>query len=149
MIRAAVVDDMKKTIDERQILYLLERCRLPIEDIRKNKNITFFTEYKSSKLCGVVAIEQLGSAVLLRSLAVAEGSRGTGIGSRLTKLAIEQVRRRGIVDVYLLTEHAQEYFLKHGFLELDRILAPDEIKQSNQFKHLCPDNSTLMVKSLR
>ncbi len=57
-------------------------------------------------------------------------------------------RANGIEALVLLTETAEAFFTRHGYLVIERESVPDEIKQSAEFQSLCPDSAICMTKSL-
>jgi len=62
----------------------------------------------------------------IRSLAVAEGSRGQGIGNRLLKICLREAKRLGIKRVFALT-YQSEFFRKNGFKSIDKSKLPQKI----------------------
>jgi amino-acid N-acetyltransferase len=97
---------------------------------------------------GAGGLEIYGEHALLRSVAVAEGARNTGLGKRLVTRLAEKARRHGVTHLYLLTTNAEQYFIKLGFGELARADVPASIGQSRQFHGACPASATAMVLPL-
>jgi len=62
----------------------------------------------------------------IRSLAVAEGSRGKGIGNRLLKICLKEAKGLGIKRVFALT-YQPEFFRKNGFKGIDKSKLPQKI----------------------
>lgn len=89
-----------------------------------------------------------GSAALLRSIVVANATRKTGKGAAVVAELLSRARARGVKDVWLLTERAEPFFAKHGFMRRPRGEAPEGIRTTSQFGHLCPDSAILMHRSL-
>jgi amino-acid N-acetyltransferase len=54
----------------------------------------------------------------------------------------------GIKNIFLLTETAEDYFLKKGYEFLPREQAPESIRQSSEFRHACPASAILMQKEI-
>ncbi len=99
-------------------------------------------------IVGAAGLEVYRSDGLLRSVAVANGWRGRGIGSALTAAVLAAARRHGLRAVYLLTETAESYFPKHGFRRIARSEVPEPVTHSVEFRELCPTSSIVMVTDL-
>ena len=100
-------------------------------------------------IVGVAGYERYGGDILLRSVAVAESQRSTGIGARLTADRLSHARAAGCSSAYLLTDTASGYWQRHGFIAVDRTAAPVAITQSKEWSHACPATATAMLRSLR
>lgn len=59
----------------------------------------------------------------------------------------EDAARRGISQVYLLTETAESFFAIRGYSVATREDAPAEIAVAEEFTTLCPDSAVLMVRA--
>lgn len=124
---------------------LLASCGLPTDDLAANSRVTFYgTEPAPSQ--GVVALEEVGSVALLRSLAVAPEFRGRGLGAALVAHAEATAKNRGIAELYLLTTSARAFFAGRGYHEIPRSSAPSAIVALPQFTTLCPSSAALMVR---
>ncbi len=100
-------------------------------------------------LVGVAGYERYGADVLLRSVAVAESWRSTGVGARLTTDRLAHAKSQGCEAAYLLTDTAERYWERHGFLKIDRQAAPRAITRSHEWSAACPVSATAMFRSLR
>lgn len=109
----------------------------------------FFVFEADGAVEGVGGLEPHGASALLRSLAVAPGQRGRGVGSALCDRLEAEAARRGVTHIYLLTETARRFFLNRGYVSLDRSDAPPEIASSDQFARLCPVSAALMCRAVR
>jgi amino-acid N-acetyltransferase len=125
------------------VLALLRRADLPVDGISTGL-ADFIVAEMGGGLVGVIGLEVYGEAALLRSAAVQEGRRGSGIGRALVRGILELARRRGVRDVYLLTTTAEHYFPKFGFTQVDRASAAESIQASAEFQGACPDTAVLM-----
>jgi amino-acid N-acetyltransferase len=129
------------------VLSLLERLELPTAGVAEG-----FAEYLVAELdgevVGVVGIELYGSSALLRSAAVDDRWRSSGVGRRLIEKALEQARRRGIEDIYLLTTTAERYFPRFGFANVSRDEVAPGVRASIEFQTACPASATVMRKTL-
>jgi amino-acid N-acetyltransferase len=96
----------------------------------------------------VVGLELYGESALLRSAAVEESWRGSGVGRVLVERALDLARGRGIEDVYLLTTTAEYYFPKFGFVCVRRDEVAQGVRSSVEFQTACPASATVMCKHL-
>ncbi|MFQ5834073.1 MAG: arsenic resistance N-acetyltransferase ArsN2 [Candidatus Thorarchaeota archaeon] len=94
-------------------------------------------------LIGCVGLEIYDKYALLRSLAVHPDFQGRGIGKQLVSSIIERARVKGIGQLYLLTDTAEEFFRKIGFESVDREDVPASVRQSIEFTTLCPTAASL------
>src|SRR5690606_21425360 len=111
-------------------------------------NVEFISAYEAGKLIGCIGVEKYGDEGLLRSFAVEDAYRGRGIGNNLLAKLLEFCRRKGIMQLHLLTTTADEYFLKKGFEIANIESAPAPIKATTEFSLLCPSSSVYMQMSL-
>lgn len=134
--------------DEAAIKALLAACGLPCEDLTPIHLEHFWVLRDGPELAGVVGLEMYGDVGLLRSLAVAETNRGIGIAAQLTDKAEADARAQGVRALYLLTTTAADYFARRGYKRADRDAAPAALKNTAEFRSLCPDSAVCMVKEL-
>lgn len=127
---------------------LLLQCRLPIEDLTPAHLQNFLGYGGKSSPVAVVGVEIYGTIGLLRSLAVAEEARGSGVGTRLVNAIECFAKYRGVVDLYLLTSTAKRFFESLGYSEIARVDAPAAIAATKEFSSICPGTATFMVKPL-
>ncbi len=98
---------------------------------------------------GVAGYERYVTDILLRSVVVSESWRSTGIGARLTANRIAHAKAQGCEGAYLLTDSAERYWERHGFLKIGRQAAPTAITHSHEWSAACPMSATAMFRSLR
>jgi amino-acid N-acetyltransferase len=134
--------------DEPWIRQLLTAYGLPHEDISSGHLQHFFVAKDKGEIFGVVGLEVLGRLALLRSLAVGLRHRNRGIASQLTRKAEEYAVSLGIVDLYLLTLTAEDFFAHRGYRKIDRSSAPPEVQETAEFRDLCPTSSVCMIKQV-
>lgn len=132
--------------DKSKICELLARCGLPDEDITPSHLKHFLVAYHKEKLAGVVGLEPFQDHALLRSLAVEAHVRGQGIASQLVEKIEAYARAHEIESLYLLTTTAEGFFEKHGYLITRRDTVPDVLKDTEEFKSICPETAVCMVK---
>ena len=99
-------------------------------------------------LVGIAGYERYGSDILLRSIAVSEPWRSTGIGGRLTADRLACAKAQGCEAAYLLTDTARGYWERHGFSTIDRQAAPEAITRSHEWSTACPVSSTAKIRRL-
>jgi amino-acid N-acetyltransferase len=62
----------------------------------------------------------------IKSVAVAEGSQGQGIGDQLIESCLEEAKELGIPVVFCLT-YKPTFFEKHGFSQVDKMELPRKV----------------------
>jgi amino-acid N-acetyltransferase len=97
---------------------------------------------------GCAAVEPYGSYGLLRSVCVAVDLRGTGMGHRLVEAAEELAASRGIAELYLLTETAEAWFPRLGYVAATRDQVPAALTGSPEFTDACPQSAAVLRKRL-
>lgn len=127
---------------------LLRSVDLPTDDLDVLALDDFLGCGTGQDLSGLVGLETGDGVALLRSLAVAPSSRGTGLGRELVARAEALAQKRGANAVYLLTETAEPFFRRLGYRHLEREQAPDFIRNTSEFKNICPAGAAFMVKDL-
>jgi amino-acid N-acetyltransferase len=131
-----------------QVRTLLEVCGLPAGDLNADTLHYFIGAWAGERLVGVVGLQPLDHAALLRSLAVAPEHRGEGIGSRLCDEAESLARAGALTELYLLTTSAAGYFGARGFRACPREALPASVQATAQFRELCPASAVAMHKGL-
>jgi amino-acid N-acetyltransferase len=106
----------------------------------------FWIAEHGGRAVGVAGLEQYGSEALLRSVAVDEQWRGTGLGRRLVEVALLAARAANARGVYLLTTSAERYFPKLGFQRISREDVPESLHASVEFSGACPASAVAMRK---
>jgi amino-acid N-acetyltransferase len=97
---------------------------------------------------GCAAIEPHGSVGLLRSVCVAPDLHGTGLGRRLVAATEELAAAHGIAELYLLTETAEAWFPRLGYVAATRATVPAALTDSAEFTGACPDSAAVFHKRL-
>jgi amino-acid N-acetyltransferase len=133
-----------------QVRLLLSAAALPTEDLTADSLANFLVaeEDGASQLCGFIGLEELTGLGLVRSLVVSETFRGRGIASDLLGQVERRARTMGMTELWLLTIDADGFFAARGFAVEQREDAPDAIRNTEEFKSLCPGDAVLMRKSL-
>jgi len=130
------------------VVDLLERSGLPTAGVADNF-AQFLVAEADGRLVGVVGLELYDRSALLRSAAVEESWRGSGVGRVLVERALDVARERGIEDVYLLTTTAEHYFPKFGFVCVRRDEVAQDVRSSVEFQTSCPASATAMRKHVQ
>ncbi|MBL0727304.1 arsenic resistance N-acetyltransferase ArsN2 [Piscinibacter sp. HJYY11] len=135
------------TADWPAISALLRANKLPLDGAEQHLQ-TFVVAHQGTEVIGVAGAEVYGDVALLRSVAVAPGLHRQGVGRLLVSTVLDQARRRGIRQVFLLTTSAPDYFQGFGFSRVARDRAHQALKASAEFQGACPDSAALMALTL-
>lgn len=135
--------------DLNAVIALLAAARLPVEDLTAEHCENFYYLGAANLPNALVGLEVFGDVALLRSLAVAQGARGAGSGSRLLAHAEAGAREMGVKRLYLLTTTAEKFFASRNYTKTPRESAPDAIRRTREFSGICPASSAFMVKHLQ
>lgn len=127
-------------------LRLLQQADLPVDDLMDGAT-RLYGAHEGEALLGVVGLQDIGRDCLLRSLAVPTAQRGKQIGGQLVRHVETVAEDNGCQALYLLTEGAFDFFLKRGYEELRRDKVPASVRQTEQYRHLCPASARVMVRS--
>lgn len=130
-----------------QICTVLQHNKLVFSDLDP-RLAHFFKATSGLSIVGCIGLELYGSHGLLRSLWVDPAQRRQGLAASLVHTLEEYAVGLNLSDLYLLTETAEAFFSKRGYRRVERYAAPEELKNSTEFKSLCPDSAALMVKTL-
>jgi amino-acid N-acetyltransferase len=131
-----------------QVRQLAVAADLPTDDLGSADLGHFFGAGTRDDVRGVVGLELLGDAALLRSLAVVAEARGAGYGRALVAAAERHAAGLGVRSVYLLTTTAADFFARMGYRRVERESAPAAVQGTREFAALCPASATCMVKQL-
>lgn len=127
-------------------LFLTEQ-NLPVSDLLED-NVLLYLAFDDQVLVATIGLEKYGKTGLLRSLAVKETFRNQQIADKMIKGLLEVCKSENIKEIYLLTTTAENYFLKKGFLPVDREVVPAVIKQTREFRSICPSSAVGMYREI-
>jgi amino-acid N-acetyltransferase len=127
------------------IIALLSAEKLPTIDLPETLD-NFIAAIEDAEVIGVAGLEIYGSFGLLRSVAVRSDFRSQGIAAKLLRRIDALASLKGITEIYLLTETASDYFERKTFRRIDRAEVPEELQQSSEFSHVCPQSAIVMKK---
>ena len=127
---------------------LLSECGLPTSDLTLSHLAHFRVVKREDELVGVGGLEPIGQVALVRSLAVAMGSRNVGLGGHLLAHIEREARRLKIDTLFLLTETAAPFFERAGYGRMSRIEVPAAVQSTREFSTLCADSAICLRKHL-
>lgn len=134
--------------DLESVLRLIGDAALPGDGIREGWGDAYVVATDGNGVVGVAGVEVHGRAGLLRSVAVAPEARGTGLGQALTRDRVRWARSAGLDALWLLTTTAENFFPRLGFARVERADAPAELRESGEFRGVCPASAVVMRLSL-
>jgi N-acetylglutamate synthase-like GNAT family acetyltransferase len=137
-----------QSIDMPAVFALLQAARLPTADLTSAQDLKVWLLEASDLLLGVIALERFGTDGLLRSLATASGSRKRGLGRELVARLEKDAQTDGIERLVLLTQTAEPFFRNLGYEVIDRRHVSEALKQSAEFRSLCPASAVCMSKAI-
>jgi amino-acid N-acetyltransferase len=125
------------------IAELLASVGLPTADLAAHVE-NFVVHESGGSVVAVGGLEVCGRFALLRSVAVAPGLQGHGLGGQVCDRLEAIAKERGVSAIYLLTETAVAFFAKRGYVRVARDTAPLEIAATEEYSRLCPASAVLM-----
>lgn len=125
------------------IAALLTQASLPLTGAEAHLP-HFIAALRDGQVIAVAGLEVYGTSALLRSVAVSESERGTGLGREMARRVLNSASTIGITTVVLLTTSAANYFLRFGFVPVTRDRVPPELLASEEFQTACPASATIM-----
>jgi amino-acid N-acetyltransferase len=141
-LRSATAGDLPK------VKSFLKENDLPDLGVERCVQNFVIAEDEIGSLIGVAGLETHENNGLLRSVAVRKDSRGKGVGRTLVNAVLGNARTRGLGKIYLLTNHASDYFERLGFQIVDRSDVDVAVKTSVEFTEACPDSAVVMCKTI-
>ena len=142
MIRATTEKDYN------HVCLLLQAESLPTIDLPTDLR-NFFVKTVDGRIVGSIGMEAYGESGLLRSMAVDSAFRNKGIASELVSELTRHAKGLRVRKLFLITNTAEEYFKKFGFVKVVRESVDKEVLQSREFNGLCPASSAIMMKQLQ
>jgi amino-acid N-acetyltransferase len=137
-----------QSADLAAVTALLKGAGLPTDDLASAPDLHLWVLEAEGDVVGVIGIERFGASALLRSLAIAPNYRRRGLGQHLVEQLERDVQLKGVEQLILLTETAESFFRRIGYEVIDRLYVPEEVKQSSEFRSLCPASAVCMTKSV-
>ncbi len=141
--------DVYSSFMKEEVLSLLTEVHLPVEDLDLEKLSNFIILKHDDRIIGTVGFEKYGSLALLRSLAISQGYQKQNLGRTLVQELEALAKKKNITSLYLLTQTAEMFFFKLGFQRIEREEVPDNIKNTEEFKSICPSSALCMKKNIQ
>ncbi|MHB8511414.1 MAG: HAD-IIA family hydrolase [Actinomycetota bacterium] len=126
------------------VAHLLHEGSLQAGNVRERAGRTIVAEAGRKEMLGTAAWDPVGSAAILRSIAVRTQSRGKGVGLLLVAGALRTAFKAGVREAWLVTTDAQAFFKRCGFTEINREDVPDEVAAHPQISRECPATASVM-----
>lgn len=120
---------------------LLDEASLPFEGLEDCWATWVGTD--GPDVVATASLERHRHVFLLRSVAVRRDHRNQGVGAQLVNAALRSVDQ----PVTLLTETAQDWFSRLGFVRSTREAIDPALLESPELQHLCPDSAVVMVST--
>ena len=139
-----VVITKTESIHLQEVEKLLLTVNLPIEGVKESFS-NFFIAQKKNMIIGCAGIEIYEEVGLLRSVAIIPSSQKQGIGQMMVNKIEEFAIEEGIKNLYLLTDTAEQFFLRLNYKKIARERTDSRIKQTIEFTTICT-SATVMVK---
>jgi amino-acid N-acetyltransferase len=140
-LRNAVPEDLE------MVTAFLTAAGLPAAGVAEHLG-SFLIAEKDKECVGVGGLEIYGDVALLRSLAVRQQERNIGIGATLLEQLMTNAHSRGVLRLVLLTTTAEHYFVRKGFVRIDRSALSGPITGSKEFTGACPSTAVCMELSI-
>jgi amino-acid N-acetyltransferase len=132
--------------EKSQALQFLEKHNLPTIDI--DDSVELYGYYDHQKLLATIGLQAYNTEGLLRSVCVDIALQKEGFGSKILKTFEAKLHEKGIQNLYLLTTTAEDFFQKNNYIVIARDIVPEVIRQTAEFKGVCPASAIVMKKSL-
>lgn len=129
------------------IAALLSGAGLPLAGVEEHLE-TFLVAEDSGRIAGAAGLEVYGDVALLRSVVVAAGRRGRGLGRALVAAAVRQAQGRGVRELVLLTTGAAPFFARLGFREVPRERLDPRLSASAELRGECCASAVAMRRRL-
>lgn len=143
MVTTSLIIEKPALTDLSAVQALLDRFKLPVKGVAEHFD-RFIVLKSNDQVIGCAGIEIYESTALLRSVAIDPAEHGKGYGKRLIAHILGLAREKGVNHVFLLTETAEGYFQRLGFMTIAREDLDERIKETEEFVSLCPDSAASM-----
>jgi amino-acid N-acetyltransferase len=103
-----------------------EMLARPLSEIYENIR-DYFVVRQGERVIACAALRVMWSDLAeIKSVAVAEGSQGEGLGDRLVTACLDEAKKLGMPTVFCLT-YKPAFFERHGFSRLDKMELPHKV----------------------
>jgi glycerol 3-phosphatase-2 len=127
---------------------LLEKSGLDASGLEDRLARTVMSDDDAGAPIATASVETWDSEGLLRSVAVSEEARGTGLGLLAASAAIAVARSAGVQRVWLFTETAASFFARLSFEGVSRSALPAVVAGSSQALDEACEAAAVMVLRL-
>jgi N-acetylglutamate synthase-like GNAT family acetyltransferase len=152
MLRVSIAPSPVVAVADRgdlaEVRALLDGSALPSSDLSDATTVQFWVVRDGRRVIGAVGLESFDKTGLLRSLVVSKDARGRGLGGMLVASLEGFARAAGLAELVLLTQTAEAFFAGRGYVVIARANAPVAVRESSEFKSLCPASAVCMSKRL-
>ena len=124
--------EIARDLDMPEITDILVSNNLCVDDI-PSQNILIKLVKTDNQIVAVYAFEIFDHVGILRSVAVIDEYKGSGIGTHIMKQVETDVIELKLKKLILLTTTAEKFFEKFGFDIIPRDSVPEVVKQSFEF----------------
>ena len=124
---------------------LLTAASLPVAGVDA-VNGEYVVADLAGKVVGTLGVEKSSGSALLRSFAVQAGVRKRGIGEALVRHALDRMKCEGISPLYILTNTAEAFAARFGFVKISREEIPAALLTGSALGTACPASSTCMKR---
>jgi amino-acid N-acetyltransferase len=116
---------------------LLEAAHLPPWGIEEHLQNFVAAEQDGRVVgCGGFEAYPAAHAALVRSMAVDESLRGSGLGTRILEWVMNRAAEQGLTQLYLFTMDAHDFYLRFGFVDSTLADIPEPVHASIQYQWL-------------
>jgi N-acetylglutamate synthase-like GNAT family acetyltransferase len=130
-LRSATPDDVPA------IIALLEANHLPAWELEQHlENFVVAEDGGRVTGCGGFEAYPAAPAALVRSMAVDEPLRGSGLGSEILHWVMERAQSLGLTQLYLFTMLASDFYARFGFETVTLNDFPKAVRKSGQYQWL-------------
>ncbi|MBP1763763.1 MAG: GCN5-related N-acetyltransferase [Firmicutes bacterium] len=133
--------------DVEHIKSLLQANALPVVGVAQHWQ-SFLVADTQGCIIGALGAHYDGKKALLRSFVVNGRQRNSGIGKALLQRMLLEMQKRGIKEVFLLTETAANYFMREGFIAICRDEIPQILLKESGLDQACPCSSQCLKRQL-
>jgi len=128
-LRPAAADDLPA------IIALLDANHLPTIELEDHLDHVVVAEAEGRVVgCGGLEVYPDCDAGLVRSMAVEEVLRGSGLGARILDWVSEHARSLGISQLFLFTVNARDFYARFGFQDATLDDFPKPARRSAQYR---------------
>ena len=126
---------------------LLRESHLPTAGVAEQLS-GFRVADDTGRVVASAGLETYDRAALLRSVVVDPGYRNRGLAAGLVRGLLDDLRGRGVPDVFLLTTTAADYFRRLGFTPVSRGDVPHSVQASREFQDVQCETAQAMLLRL-